>query len=185
MDMIAWLAARNRTYLLGAINEKLSTRGLSISAEDVHMLVEQRAELLDETERVEFGTPPIVAIAKTMTSSPMLSQATLTRDLATLQAIFYRLRDELALEVPDEEIVDAMRGCLDTSGDAGAIAKLETDEIMRHSSDYLRALDIETADEYRISDEHGRVYTFNEHEWEYDERADGWNGERWSDDWND
>ena len=185
MDMTAWLVEGDRRNLLALVNEKLSTEGLSISAEDAHALADQRTELLDETERIEFCTPAVVALAETVATSPSLSQEHLGRDLAALQGVFYRLRDELPTDVPDSEIYDALRGCLDASGEAEAIAELEADEIMRHSIDYLRALDAEPVSGYRIADEHGHVYTFNEREWEYDEQADGWDGERWSDDWND
>lgn len=185
MDMAAWPAVVNRIYLLDAINEKLGARGLSISAEDALALAKQRAELLDETERIEFGTPAVIALADTVATSPSLSREHLGRDLAALQAVFYRLRDELPTDVPDSEIYDALRGSLDASGEVDAIAELETDEVMCHSIDYLRALDAEPVSGYRIADERGHVYTFNEREWEYDEQADGWDGERWIDDWND
>ena len=185
MDMTAWLVEGDRRNLLALVNEKLSTEGLSISAEDARALAEQRAELLDETERIEFGTPAVIALAEAVATSPSLSHEHLGRDLAALQGVFYRLRNELPTDVPDVEIFDALRCCFDTMGETEGIAELETDEIMRFSNDYLRALDSEAADQYCIADERGHVYTFNEREWEYDEQADGWDGERWGDDWND
>lgn len=56
---------------------------------------------------------------------------------------------------------------------------------MRHSEEYARATEIENACEYRIVDDEGRIYAFDPTEWDYDEQANGWDGERWADDCND
>ena len=188
MDANTWLvpsAASQNTEMAAAINSRLQAGKLFITSEDARALAELRMESLHELERVEFGTPAIVAIADAVATSSSLSQSRLASDLAELQTVFYRLRDELPASVPDSEIVNALRDCLDAQGDAELVTALETDEIMRCSDEYLQALNAASSDEYRIVDDEGRVYTFSPSEWEYDERANGWDGERWSDDWND
>lgn len=58
-------------------------------------------------------------------------------------------------------------------------------EVMTFSEEYLLSSAATEREGYRIVDDEGRVYTFDPAEWDYDEQADGWNGEWWSDDWDD
>lgn len=167
------------------INEGLAAGGLSLSREDVRVLAEFRAEVLRETERVEFGEPAIIAIASVVATLPVLSQDGLVHDLLGLQAAFYALRDELPGDVPDEEIFDALRGCLDVCGDTETVSAMEPEAVMCFSDEYRIADCAERCSEYRIADDTGRVYAVNQDEWEYDEQACGWDGEAWSDDFDD
>jgi hypothetical protein len=100
--------------MLAAVNEHLAVAGLSITREDALMLAERRVESLAETERIEFGPPAVAAIAKAIASSPFLMQDNLADVLAELQDAFYALRDELPVDVPDAEIVEALGDCFDT-----------------------------------------------------------------------
>ena len=56
---------------------------------------------------------------------------------------------------------------------------------MAHSRSYRQAQKEAERSNYRITDDEGRVYTFDLREWEYDETAPGWDGEEWTGDWND
>ena len=188
MDVNAWLATPPVTKgaaLLTQVNERLTAVNLSITPTEARKLAELRAAALDEAEYVEFSAPPVVAIAEAIATSPFVSSSSIARDLAQLQALFYTLRSELPADVPDAEIVEALRACLDEQGNANGIASLEPDEIMRHSPSYAQAADASDSLEYRIVDDEGRIYSLDSAEWDYDELADGWNGERWADDWND
>ena len=100
--------------MLAAVNEHLAVAGLSITREDALMLAERRVESLAETERIEFGPPAAAAIAKAIASSPFLMQDNLADVLAELQDAFYALRNELPVDVPDAEIVEALGDCFDT-----------------------------------------------------------------------
>ena len=171
--------------MLEEVNRRLSAGGLSISHEDARMLAEGRAEALADAERVEFGTPAIVEIARAVADSPCLSQPDATEVLAELQCAFYAVRNELPAEVPDEEIAGAMRGCLDAWGDAATVASMLAEEIMSFSEEDARASEVVGCGEYRITDDEGRVYVFDPDEWDYDEHADGWDGEGWADGWDD
>lgn len=167
------------------INRGLGAGGLCVTSEEARLIADSRAKMLSEVERVEFGTPAIVPIVEAVVTSPYLSHGCLADDLIELQGVFYRVRDELAAEVPDVETIDALRGCLDACGGVNLVASLDTEEIMRYSEDYTSAADSVAGDGYRLVDDGGRVYVFNEDEWAYGEQAAGWDGERWTDDWND
>jgi hypothetical protein len=172
--------------MLAAVNEHLAVTGLSITREDALMLAERRVESLAETERIEFGPPAVAAIAKAIASSPFLMQDNLADVLAELQDVFYVLRDELPVDVPDAEIVEALGGCFDAhGGDAAAVTALPKEEVMAFSEEYRLAQNAEDEGAYCIVDDEGRVYTVDPAEWDYDEQAAGWDGEGWSDDWDD
>lgn len=172
--------------VLAAVHEQLAQAGLSITREDALMLAERRAESLRAVERVEFGTPALAAIAEAIASSPFLMQDNVADALAELQDAFYLLRDDLPVEAPDAEIAEALRNCFDAyEGDAIEVAALPRDEVMAFSEEYRLTQNAEDEGSYRIVDDEGRVYTFDPVEWDYDEQANGWDSEGWSDDWDD
>ena len=178
-----FLSAEGSAPTLTALERSLAGAGISLTREDSLMLAARRTESLASLERVEFGTPAIVAIAKAVGDSPHLTQKNAAASLALLQDAFYSLRDELPIDVPDDEIVEALQGCLDELGDAAEVAAIPTDELMAYSKEYVQALEAEHEDGYRIVDDEGRVYAFDSNEWAYDETSPGWEGERWADDW--
>lgn len=180
-----FLSAEGSAPTLTALERSLAGAGISLTREDSLMLAARRTESLASLERVEFDTPAIMAIAKAVGGSPHLTQKSAAASLALLQDAFYSLRDELPIDVPDDEIVEAIRGCLEELGDAAEVAAIPTDELMTYSQEYVRMQDELLADGYRIVDDDGRAYTFNPTDWEYDETSPGWDGERWADDWND
>ncbi len=188
MGIEAWLMPPLRLHTdatLAEVNKRLAVGGVSITAEDAQMLSARRTEALSNTERAEFGQPAIVGIAEVVATSPYLSQGNAASMLADLQDAFYALRDELSIDVPDAEIAEALRGCLDAWGDASMVASISTEEVMSHSAEYVRSTEAEGFDAYRITDDEGRVYTYDPAKWDYDEQSDGWDGERWADDWDD
>lgn len=188
MDVGTWLAmpiAGMVQTTLAEVNGRLSASGLSISREDARMLVAGRAEALAAAERVEFGPPAIVEIAEAVAGSPCLLQSNVAETLAGLQDAFYAIRDELAADVPDAEIAEALRGCLDEWGDVATVASMPAEEVMAFSVEHARAVERTANGEYRIVDDDGREYAFGPDGWDYDEHADGWDGEGWADDWAD
>jgi len=187
MEIDMWLALPSSAAgeMLAEVNGRLAASGLSITREDAQMLVERRAEALAEAERVEFGIPAIVEVAAAIADSPCLAQQDVAESLAELQDSFYAIRDELSVDVPDAEIADALRNCLDAWGDAAEVASMPAEEVMRFSAEYMRAAEAGDGGEYRIVDDEGRAYTFDSAEWDFDEYVDGWDGARWSDGWGD
>ena len=55
-------------------------------------------------ERIEFGTPAVALIARELAESNALTNASAASTLAVLQDCFYQTRDELSVDVPDDEI---------------------------------------------------------------------------------
>ena len=170
---------------LAAVNKRLAKSDVSLTREDALVLAARRAQSLADLERVEFGTPAVVTIAEAIAGSPHLTQRDAADTLAYLQDSFYSIREELPAEVPDEEIAEALRACLDELGDSDEVAAMPTAEVMAYSREYMQALDAEREAEYRIVDDEGHAYTFDPSEWDYDETAPGWDGERWADDGDD
>lgn len=179
------MSASDGGSTLSAINGHLAKAGISITREDALRLAESRNEYLAEIERVEFGRPAVVAIAEAVACSPHTTPGRAFDTLLQLQSVFYAVRDELSVDVPDDEIVEAIANCLDELGDAFAVATMPHDELMSFSKAYVQALEAEEATAYRIVDDEGHAYAFDPAGWDYDETAPGWDGERWSDDWDD
>ena len=181
---IEFLMPEGEGAAMTAINGRLAAAGLSVTREDALIIEKCRAEALAEAERVEFVEPAVVAIAEALASSPFLMQDGVADALAELQGAFFALRDEQPVDVPDAEIVEALRGCFDAcEGDVAEVLALPKEEVMAFSEEYRLARDAEAEGAYHIVDGEERVYAFNPAEWDYDEQATGWNGEGWGDDW--
>ena len=122
--------------------------------------------------------------ARELANSNILQCADAASVLTALQALFYQTRDELPTEVPDEEIIEALTNCYMDQGDAIDVAKIPTGELMAHSRAYRKAQEETERSSYSITDDTGRAYAFDPAEWDYDETAAGWDGERWDSCWN-
>ena len=167
-----------------AINQHLAPAKIAITHQEACQLAKHREQCLFEAERIKFGTPAVALIAQELAESNALPNANVTSTLAALQDCFYQTRDELPVDVPDGEIIEALIGCFIEQGDATDVAKTSAEEIMSHSRSYRQAQIEAKRSNYRIADDEGRVYTFDPKEWECDETAPGWDGEEWAGDWN-
>ena len=163
--------------LQAAINQQLALADIAITYQEACRLAKQREQCLCEAERIEFGAPAVALIACELAESNVLANTNAASTLAALQDCFYQTRDELSVDVPDSEIIEALVGCFIEQGEATDVAKTPIEEIMAYSKSYRQA-------NYRITDDEGRVYTFGPREWECDETAPGWDGEKWAGDWN-
>ena len=167
-----------------AINSHMVSAGIAITASEATDLAMCRDLCLRDNERIEFGTPAVVAIAKELALSPCLEACDAANTLAPLQEVFYRPRDDLSIEVPDSEIIEAICHCFDELGSALDIATLPTEELMAFSKTYQQVQEGAGETHYCLTDDTGRTYTFDPAEWDYDELAPGWNGEKWDGDIN-
>ena len=161
-------------HIAQSIAEPLTCNGLQLSPRAIAALQEQRTCALAETERVELGPGALPLIAEALASSPFLLQSNLFDALALAQQTFYRLRDDIPIDIPDEELAEALRGCFDQfEGDLNELEALDAREIFGNY-DAHDALD-DAIEEFNAFG----AYT---DEWSYDEFADGWDGEKWGDD---
>lgn len=165
-----------------AINSHLASAGITITASEATDLAMHRDLCLLDNERIEFGIPAVVAIAKELAPSPCLKARNSADTLTRLQEVFYRTRDELSVEVPDSEIIEAICHCFDELDSAFDVARLPTEELMAFSKTYRQAQESTEEACYCLTDDTGRTYTFDPTEWDYDETTPGWNGEKWDDD---
>lgn len=170
--------------LQAAINQQLAPAKIAITHQEACQLAKQRKQCLCEAERIEFAAPAVALIARELAESNALANANVASTLAALQDCFYQTRDELSVDVPDNEIIEALVGCFIEQGEATDVAKTSVEEIMAHSRSYRQAQKEAEQSNYRITDDEGRVYTFDPREWECDETAPGWDGEEWAGDWN-
>ncbi len=162
-----------------ALNCHLAPAGISITAREAAELAVSRELCLRDNERIELGTPAVVVIAQEIALSPNLENSDVADVLAHLQEAFYRTRDELSVEVPDSEIIEAICHCFNELGSAFDVATLPTEELMAFSKTYQQIQDRVDETPYCLVDDTGCSYTFDPAEWEYDEAAPGWNGEKW------
>lgn len=170
--------------LQAAINQQLAPAKIAITHQEACRLAKHREQCLFEADRIEFGVPAVALIARELAESNALTNTNVASTLIVLQDRFYQTRDELPVDVPDNEIIEALIGCFIEQGDAADVAETSAEEIMSHSRLYQQAQKEAEQSNYRIADDEGRVYTFNPKEWEYDETAPGWDGEEWAGGWN-
>ena len=170
--------------LQSAINQQLAPAEIAITHQEACQLAKHREQCLFEAERIELGTPAVALIARELAESDTLANANVASTLAALQDCFYQTRDELPVDVPDSEVTEAMVGRFIEQGEAADVAKTPIEEIMAYSKSYRQAQTEAEQSNYRITDDEGRVHAFDPREWECDETAPGWNGEKWAGDWN-
>lgn len=99
---------------LAIYNARTAPFGLTLSKEDLTEIVARQRETLKELQRIEFGSGPLENIITTFCDSPYLSPDSLSDTLGSLQEIFYELKDASNNEIPDDDLIDAMRLIFDT-----------------------------------------------------------------------
>lgn len=183
-DLLFPIPLSDAESLRAAINQQLAPADIAITRQEACQLAKQREQCLFEAERIEFSAPAAALIARGLAESDTLTNTNVASTLIALQDCFYQMRDELPVDVPDSEIIEALISCFIEQGDAADVAETSVEEIMAHSRSYRQAQKEAEQSNYRITNDEGRVYMFEPKEWEYDETAPGWNGEEWAGDWN-
>ena len=181
-DLLLMLGKSGAASARSRLAERLLATGAQITREEALALAARRDACLRELERIEFGEAAVVLLAQELTGTSVLTHGDVAHTLDLLQESFYALRDELPLEVPDQEIAEALRGFLEKAGDAQDIAGMECAQIMAYSKDYRRADTAQRDEPYRLTDPDGRTYAFGPAGWDVLETTCGWDGEAWADD---
>ncbi|MGN0261535.1 MAG: DUF6323 family protein [Eggerthellaceae bacterium] len=163
---------------------ELEQAGLGLTRAEIQHLGQARQEALAKTGRLEFGQPAIVQIARAFSASSFLFEENCAETLESVQETFYLLRSDVPSNIPDEELIEGMFLAFEGScgGDCDALAALSATEVLGQLAVHD---DREPADDepYSITDDEGRVYSWNPDSWEDNILAPGWSGERWGDDW--
>ena len=87
--------------------------GLSLSEEDVAVLVKERKNTLIEQQRVEFGETILSKLIDTFCDSPYISQSDYVDTISRLQEIFYLYKNESLDVLTDDELLEFMKEAFD------------------------------------------------------------------------
>ncbi|MBR0597087.1 DUF6323 family protein [Sinanaerobacter chloroacetimidivorans] len=109
-------------------NEITARYGLSLSAPEVHQLVETRDEVLKSNGRIEFSGGIINKLIIEFCDSPYLSQFHYAPTLNELIETFYYFKNESLDEISDDELLSLMKEYFDRRCQ-GSIELLQSREL--------------------------------------------------------
>lgn len=181
------LVKDGQTALSTATHAALEANGIRLLPSHVERIAAAKRNALAETDRIELRSGTIDAVVEAFADSPFLQQNTAAATLADAVEAFYAVRDDAPTEVPDEEIMDALRVAFDAaegSTDALDALSIARDLALREHEANHRAAEASgqslPGGAYTIVDDEGRTYRWAPADWEYDELTPGWNGEEWA-----
>lgn len=96
-----------------ACNSVSSRFGLALSAEQALALAEARQDALAQAGRVEFSGGILESLIFAFCDSPYIEQETYAETLEELARLFYTFKSETLDQVPDYELIDAMKAAFD------------------------------------------------------------------------
>ena len=152
-DLLFPIPLSGAESLRAAINQQLAPAKIAITHQEACQLAKRREQCLFEAERIEFAAPAVALIARELSESNALANRSVASTLTALQDCFYQTRDELPVDVPDDEIIEALAGCFIEQGEAADVAKTSVEEIMAHSKSYRQAQTEAEQSNYRITDD--------------------------------
>lgn len=83
--------------------------GLQLSRRDADLIVAARNNSLQRQGRIELSNQPLVDIVRTFCSSPHIGQAEYVDIISELVEVFYCIKNESREEIPDDELIAAMK----------------------------------------------------------------------------
>lgn len=107
----SWLELLNSSNQLAvrkAVDEYAGQYGLSLTDEEVGLLLGERKQVLREQERVEFGEGILSKLVYAFCDSPYVYQDNFADTLGRLQEIFYLYKNEALDELTDDELIEYM-----------------------------------------------------------------------------
>ena len=105
--------AKEELQKCNQISEKF---GLSLSEEQMQLVIQNRFEVLKSTGRIEFGTGVVEKLVYEFCDSPYIEQEEYADVLIELQELFYLLKKETLEQLTDDELIGAMGLVFDASG---------------------------------------------------------------------
>lgn len=112
MEDRMWLelvTGQNQLQKVLEMNQKTEQFGLSLTHEEVKMLVERRKESLKAERRVEFGEGILPKLIFNFCDSAYIDQSSYADTIARLQEIFYLYKNEMLDEISDDELIQFMK----------------------------------------------------------------------------
>jgi len=174
---------------LESCNREIARWGLSLTAEDIRVLVAGRLEALEVSARVEFGGGVAQQIVLAFAGSPFVSQDSFVRTVLELQELFYDFKNESLEQIPDEDLIAKMRALFDdpSQGDLGYLAEALFEGLARHVRD--EAAGVLTEDDAADPDADRAAanaftlahHRYNVSDWVDETYAPGWEGSSWLD----
>ena len=96
------------------------------------MLASSRLDVLEETQRVEFGDGPALMFTEALMSLPFNSRDDFTDTVAALETAFYQVKDDTLDAYPDTEAVEELVAALDEcDGDVERACSTATERLRR------------------------------------------------------
>jgi len=83
--------------------------GLTLSEEDMELLLSEKSRILKNEGRIEFGRSILPQIIQIFCDSSYISQDNYVETLIRLQEIFYEYKNEMHDEITDEELLTFMK----------------------------------------------------------------------------
>ena len=112
MDEKKWIqiiSEANQLESLRKTNQYTEQFGLTLSAADAQLLVQEKINSLKEQQRVEFGEGIMPKIIYEFCDSGYIHQDNYTDTLIRLQNIFYLYKNETQDEMTDDELLHFMK----------------------------------------------------------------------------
>lgn len=107
-----WMELTNSRMWLEQVREtnRYAERyGLTLSEEDMELLLSEKSRILKKEGRIEFGRSILPQIIQTFFDSSYISQDNYVETLIRLQEIFYQYKNEMHDEITDEELLSFMK----------------------------------------------------------------------------
>lgn len=149
---IVLLSEKKQLDLLAKTNEYTAEYGLSLSEEDMHLLVEQRRNTLAATQRVEFGPGVLDKLILAFRDSSYIWQSNYVETISGLQEIFYHFKNECLDRLSDDALIAVMKDAFENECH-GSLSYLEETVLYRLSKKVRFAkCGMETVDETEETD---------------------------------
>jgi hypothetical protein len=172
---------------LESCNRQIERYGLSLTTQDIQVLVAGRLESLGLSDRVEFGGGVVKEIVLAFAGSPFVSQENFVPTMLELQEFFYDFKNESLEQIPDDDLIAKMRSLFDdpAQGDLGYLEEALFEGLARHvreevvgAPDDVADPDADNAAMNALTLAHHR---FDVSSWVDETYAPGWEGASWLD----
>ena len=108
-DWMILLQQQNQLAKVLETNQITAKFGLSLTAHDAELILEERKNVLKEQKRVEFGQGIVPKIIFEFCDSDYIDQNNYVDTIVRLQEIFYLYKNEMQDEITDDELLHLMK----------------------------------------------------------------------------